>query len=441
MKILRLCVLVAWCSVFSAQSGVAQDPPAQALTNVKIHLSDGTVIESGTIVWRNGVIEAIGANIRVPFDARVTHGGDSLHVYPGFIDGSATWGSPEPPRQQPRPPAPGNPPYERAGIQPERLPSTHLNTEDLVFSEVNNLGFTMAALGLRGNMLPGGLEVFHINGIKTGGLLFHSSVGNKAQFVPSQGVYPATLMSMMARFRQLWYDATALKQHQELYRTNPQLYSLPERDAVLEALYPLIDKRIPVYFHVDSSDDIERVFRLQDELGFNLVLVSAREAYTMTSEIRRRNVPVLVSIDIPKKPEWIDKDDDSEIGEEEQRFRIAQKAAWESERDNLSRLLQAGIRAGFASNGMRMADFKEKLGYLSESGLSEADLLRVFTSNTAAILGISAFSGNLSRGQVASFVVYDRPFSDKNAKALHVCVAGELKEITQSATSGRRANR
>ena len=43
------------------------------------------MIERGTIVMRDGLIVAVGANVPVPADARVW-AGDSLTVYPGLID-------------------------------------------------------------------------------------------------------------------------------------------------------------------------------------------------------------------------------------------------------------------------------------------------------------------------------------------------------------------
>ncbi|MCB0312207.1 MAG: hypothetical protein KDH84_02920, partial [Calditrichaeota bacterium] len=60
-------------------------PGVHALTNVRIVAAPGQVIESGTIVIRRGVIEAIGPAVAIPADARVwDYGGKS--VYPGLIE-------------------------------------------------------------------------------------------------------------------------------------------------------------------------------------------------------------------------------------------------------------------------------------------------------------------------------------------------------------------
>jgi hypothetical protein len=45
----------------------------------------GATIENGTIVMRDGVIQAVGATVTIPADAIVTDGA-GLTVYPGLID-------------------------------------------------------------------------------------------------------------------------------------------------------------------------------------------------------------------------------------------------------------------------------------------------------------------------------------------------------------------
>jgi hypothetical protein len=77
-------------------------PSAYAITNARIVTSaaqgPGT-IERGTIVIRNGVIQAVGASVAAPADARVIDG-NGLTVYPGLIDAHSSLGIPAPRGQQ-----------------------------------------------------------------------------------------------------------------------------------------------------------------------------------------------------------------------------------------------------------------------------------------------------------------------------------------------------
>src|SRR5215207_317565 len=56
-----------------------------AITNARIVTVSGPIVERGTVVIRNGLIAAAGANISAPPDARVIDG-TGLTVYPGLID-------------------------------------------------------------------------------------------------------------------------------------------------------------------------------------------------------------------------------------------------------------------------------------------------------------------------------------------------------------------
>src|SRR5690349_19767386 len=70
---------------------MAQQHPAIAIRNAKIVTVSGPVIAKGTVVVRNGLIEAVGDNVQTPPDAMVIDG-EGLTVYPGLIDALSTWG-------------------------------------------------------------------------------------------------------------------------------------------------------------------------------------------------------------------------------------------------------------------------------------------------------------------------------------------------------------
>src|ERR1044071_3937617 len=56
-----------------------------AITNARIVTVSGPAIEKGTIVLRNGLIDAVGPHLMPPADAIVIDG-TGMTVYPGFID-------------------------------------------------------------------------------------------------------------------------------------------------------------------------------------------------------------------------------------------------------------------------------------------------------------------------------------------------------------------
>ena len=440
-------ILVAWAQ----PPLLAQEAPAHAITNVTVHMADGSTIENTNIVWRNGIIEQVGVNASIPFDAFVIDGGDSLHVFPGLIDGMATWGSPDVPRDLPRLENPGKPPYDRAGAQPERIPAHYLN-EDNAFEAAMKAGFTLVALGLDGQMLPGHIQPFNLSAVTlTQAHAFSDPMALQGSFDTApggwgSGAYPSTQMGVMAYFRQLMYDASALQEHMMYFAKHSDM-AQPEQNDVLEALFPLVNNEYPLFFEVDTKEEIERLFRLQDEFGFDIVLVSAKEASALSEELKARNIAVLASLDVTEMPKWLEKqtkeaekndeqadesaDEDAneegveneELTEEELVFRSKQKQAWEEEINNIASLVKAGVPTGFTSAGLSPKEIQQKIDLITEhTALEKSDLIGLMTVQNANILGISNRVGTIKKGNSAHLILTDGPLFEKETN-IHIQVS------------------
>ena len=75
--------------------GIRQNTPkVHAFTNAKIVVAPGKVIDKGTLVIRDGIIVAVGANVAVPEDARVWDA-NGMTIYPGLIDSYSDIGMPK----------------------------------------------------------------------------------------------------------------------------------------------------------------------------------------------------------------------------------------------------------------------------------------------------------------------------------------------------------
>ena len=61
------------------------DPRLHALTNARIVAAPGKTIEKGTVLIRDGLIVEVGADVKVPAEARVWDLAGKT-IYPGFID-------------------------------------------------------------------------------------------------------------------------------------------------------------------------------------------------------------------------------------------------------------------------------------------------------------------------------------------------------------------
>jgi len=422
-----------------------QELPARAFTNVTLHHHNGDVTENATIVWRNGTIIETGKKANLPFDAYVIDGGDSLHIYPGFIDGLALWASPDAENNRDDVERPGEPPYDRAGIQPQRLARNFVDgSSDKKMEEGQKHGFTTFVMGLNGQMLPGQLDVMNNQTSVEDKQVFRKTIGLQVAFNAARGVYPSTLMGMMAKLRQLWYDADALQNQQNLHEKNPETYPYPGSDEVLESLYPYLNGEKPLYFAANTPEDIERVIKLKNELGFDLVLVSAEMGYLSADLLKKENISVLASVDLPEKPDWLKdekKDEDEEdkkeekkeevVSDEVQEHRDKQLESYKEQLANIKKLNKAGVLTGIATNGQSLKDWKKAISTLNENDYTDKELLRLMTVETAKVLEMDHIIGKLKNNYMANFTVFDKPFLEEKAKAVYSISAGIVTEIEE----------
>ena len=85
---------------------------------------------------------------------------------------------------------------------------------------------------------------------------------------------------------------------------------------------------------------------------------------------------------------------------------------------------------GYTSAGLDLKDLSGKLEILlDEGGLSEDDIVKLMTVNTATILGIDKTHGSLESGKNASFSVFDKPMSEEKATVLHTISNGIIHEF------------
>src|ERR1044071_8265236 len=127
-----------------------------AITNARIVTVSGPVIERGTVVVRNGLIAAAGANVNAPSDARVIDG-TGLTVYPGLIDSYTNLALPEAAAspspgggggggfffaQQQQRPAAGPNSTQPAGLQPEVMVEDVIRAGGTEIESSRNVGIT-----------------------------------------------------------------------------------------------------------------------------------------------------------------------------------------------------------------------------------------------------------------------------------------------------------
>src|SRR5258706_2460088 len=297
--VVGLCLVLPKILFAQDEKPVAPVGRTYALTNATIVQAPGRKIEKGTVVMKDGLITAVGVGVSVPPEAIVIKG-DSLYVYAGFIDGLSHAGVTKPKEEkQDRPKDPGNPPAERAGITPQVDVRNLLNPNDKSIEELRNLGFTVSQVVPYGNFLPGAAAIVLLGGKSADDMVLVNNAALYSELTGTQGVYPNTVMAVMAKWRELYKNAALTKSYQLMYATNRSAISRPGSDRILEAFYPVIDQKIPVLFKSEKVMETQRVFLLKNDLSFRLIIADVKEGWPIINKIKSSGANVFLSLDLP----------------------------------------------------------------------------------------------------------------------------------------------
>ena len=279
---------------------LAEAPPVIAIRNARIVTVSGPALAKGTVVVRNGLIEAVGENVAVPPEALVVDG-EGMTVYPGLIDALSTVGMPGacaaaagrggtggrtttvtpavmalPTAPQPRSMGPEDRPQTTSWL----IAADEIQATDPRMAIVRGSGITTAiTFPTRGIFGGQGSAIDLVTAEKSGQMVVESPVGQyislgRGGFGGGMGGgYPGALMGMIAYVRQVYLDAEHYKLVKEAYAKNPRGMERPQYDRALEGV--LDSKRI--LLPANRLIEIERMIRFAAELKQPAVLYGMRE--------------------------------------------------------------------------------------------------------------------------------------------------------------------
>lgn len=410
------------CSSARAQSdpsGTKRVTSTYAITNATITTSPGKTISGATILFKDGLIQSVGTNVNLPAGTDIIIG-DSLYIYPGFIDGGSSAGVNKP--TEPEKPAnfdSSNPSDELAGITPWRNVIDQVDMNNNAIADWRKAGFTIAHMIPDGGMLAGKSAIVVFGSSSSTNILSQNSALS-ARFRGSRGMYPGTALGVMAKFRDVYKNAELSAKHQNIFASNIGL-SRPEINKTLEAMYPVINKNIPVLFEVSNDLEIRRALRLQKELGFNLMLSGVTEVDKVIGEIKSASAMVLLALTLPEDKT---KNKSEDLNKEAQGRTDRVKAAYKTALEQAAMLEDAGVKFGFTTSGAKTLDLMKNIRIMIENGLSEDAALAALTINNAQNLGIQKYAGTLDKGKLANMVITTAPLFAEDAQIKYVVADG-----------------
>lgn len=367
-----------------------QDRPV-ALTGGTIHTVANGVIENGTIIFEDGVITAIGANVSIPTHAeRVDVSG--RHIYPGLIDAHSQMGL-----------------FEIGGIgvtidqneigeiNPNVRAHVAVNPESRHIGVARSNGVLVTVSSPTGGLVAGHSSAMMLDGwtweqmtLKPeAGLIVNwpSAIGGFGGFGGGGfgrgggGNIEARYDASVREIRDLFATARA-------YRTARA--AAPDRhpsDLRLEAMIPVLDGSVPVIVQASELRQIQDAVAWAAEEGVRMVLLGGRDAGYVAPLLAQRQIPVLISnvLTAPSR-QW---------------------EPYDNEYSLPAQLHQAGVRFGIT--GASSSQYANRLPYEAGAaiafGLPADEALRAVTLYPAQFLGLDDRIGSLEVGKDATLLI------------------------------------
>ena len=402
--------------LFSTSNLSAQyEGRSYAITNARLVTLTGEVIENGTIVLRGGLIEALGPDVIPPADA-VLINGDSLTVYPGFIDAYSQAGLE----------IPGGDEREYAGNIAGHLATGHFDPASEELADYRKQGLTSALIARSDGVFGGQAVLMNLMGDDIPSMTVKAP-GVQVMGYQGQRGYPGTLMAVVAYQRQTLIDAAYHDLLQTRYGQDPRSMTRPPADPDLEALIPVAKGEMPVMGIVQIENDFKRLRKLVAEYNLQYWIAGAAEAFRVPDLIREAGVPVLVSLDFPSVNEvtgyQFDRAFRNLTKEEKEELDERDKAAIHS---NPASVFEAGVPLALGTGGMTsVGSFLKNVRLAVEAGLPAEEALKALTINPSTIFGVADVMGTLEPGKIANLTVTTGDvFTDEEAWVAHVFVDG-----------------
>ena len=430
-----------------AQAQAQPQAGTWALTNARIETVTKGTIEKGTIVIRDGLIEAVGANVTPPGDARVVDL-TGRTIYPGFIDLTSSMGLPTPPPQQGFGGGGGGggggqnagAPARMVGLEPGRAIANEVAPPAAEVRAARDAGITAALVAPSRGAFRGLSALVPMRDDSSTRFIVKAPVGLHMGFQGVAGRYPGTLLGVIAYERQQLYDAQRHGLLMDRYRAGQRGVARPSYDANLDALVPVVRGQLPAFFAASSENEIRRALDIGKEFDLKVTIVGATEAFRAVDALKGGR-PAVVSVEFPRPTDvtgWAYRGAQRrELNDSATRDTAVRKIV----EGNAAYLNKAGLKFALAPGALRPSDFMANVRKAIAAGLPREVAVEALTIRAAEIAGVSDQLGSIEAGKIAHLVVSEGPPLAENARIRTVFVDGIDYDVTPAAPAGRTGQR
>ena len=378
------------------------------IVNAHLLPMEGAAIERGFLQFSEGKIRALGPMDQAPEEDTVFDAGGD-YVLPGFVDahchigicGDSVGFEGDDCNEMSEP------------VTPHLRAIDGVNPMDRAFAEAAGAGVTTVLTGPgSANPIAGQFLALKTDGrwvdemvVKAPAAMKFALGENPKSVYNDRKETPVTRMATAALIREELSKAMEYQDKQDKASEDPDT-DMPDYDAKLEALLPVLKGEVPAHFHAHRADDIATAVRLSREFGLKYVIVHGTEGYKISDLLAAEGAAVITGpcLTDRSKPEL-----------------VGQTLA------NPALLSKAGVRVAICTDHP-----ETPIQYLPlcaamavRGGMEEEEALAAITRNPAEIAGIGHRVGTLTPGKDADIVVTQSHPFDWNGKVQAVFLEGK----------------
>ena len=358
----------------------------------------------GTVLITDGVIEALGPQVRVPPQAEVVDASGSW-VLPGFLDAHTHLGVDEAAEGWA-----GQDTNERTDPVTAQVRALDaINPAETGFADALTGGVTTVGVNPGSANVIGGLCVaIPTHGRTVDEMVLRSPCGvksalgeNPKRVYGEQKKLPSTRLGTAAVLRQAFVDAQNYQAKQAAKEG-----TLDGRDLKLESLVAVLNRQIPWRQHCHRADDIATALRVAEEFGYDLVIDHGTEAHLIADLIAARGIPVLIG----------------PLFTSRSKVELRNRSL-----ANPGRLAAAGVEISIITDHpvVPVHFLVHQATLAVKEGLDGEVALRALTIHPAKVLGVADRVGSLEVGKLGDVVLWSGDPLDVMQRALQVFIAGE----------------
>ncbi len=414
----RLLILAA---IWAAAPAAAQSR-AVVIRNATLVPVTAPKIERGTIVLRNGRIEAMGVNVAAPSDATMVDG-TGLFVYPGLIDSGTNLGLTEIGS------VPGGEDTREIGdFNPQNVILSGVNPHSELIPVTRVDGVTTAITNAEGGLVSGAAALIDLAGWTAADMAVVPRAAMVVNFPSSgQGGFggfggggggqqrsAAERREQMNRqVRQLYQFFEDAKAYADV-RARATGSAAPNANQKFEAMIPFVRGELPVIVDATAPDQIRGAIQFADSLKLKIIIRGARDAWQLADTLAARKIPVIVG-PLTQAP--------------------ANDEPYDLVYANPGVLAGAGVQLAFqSSDASNSRTLPYHAALATAYGMNPDEALKALTINPARMFGIADRYGSLEVGKVANVFVTTGDPLDVRTHVRHVYIRGEAIPFTDRHT-------